>query len=401
MPALYVADGHHRSAAATRIKVKRDARAPGRTGDEEDNFFLAVIFPHSQMKILPYNRVVRDLNGLEPAAFLARVGETFAVRPDGREGAGREPGVRHVPRRPLVRPRGQARQRSTRPIPSPRSTSPSCSANLLAPVLGIADPRTDKRIDFVGGIRGTAELEKKVAGGSFRRRLLPPPHDHRAALRRGRRRQDHAAQVDLVRAQAQGRPGRPHDRRMSRPIPAALVARVREEAGAFFRGARGSHDGDHTERVRRLCLRIGRKEKADLGVLELAALLHDIGRGEEDRSARPGLPRPERRAAWPRRSSSGCGCDAGHGPGRRPLHPDPPLPPGRRAADARGPRPLRRRQARLDRRRRASAGPSSSPARSGPGSTTRTSTSRRRSPTPARTRPTGSTWSSSAGSRTG
>ncbi|MBP1661265.1 MAG: hypothetical protein H6P95_2457, partial [Candidatus Aminicenantes bacterium] len=82
LPNLYVADGHHRSAAATRIKVKRDRERAGRTGREEDNFFLAVIFPDSQMKILPYNRVVRDLNGLDPAAFLARVGEKFSVRPD-------------------------------------------------------------------------------------------------------------------------------------------------------------------------------------------------------------------------------------------------------------------------------------------------------------------------------
>jgi len=71
---------------------------------------------------------------------------------------------------------------------------------------------------------------------------------------------------------------------MTPSVAPALLSRVREEAGAFFRSARGSHDGDHTERVRRLCLRIGRKEKADLGVLELAALLHDIGRAEEDRS---------------------------------------------------------------------------------------------------------------------
>jgi uncharacterized protein len=71
---------------------------------------------------------------------------------------------------------------------------------------------------------------------------------------------------------------------MSPAIPPALVARVREEAGAFFRSARGSHDWDHTERVYRLCLRIGRREKADLGVLKLAALLHDIGREEEDRT---------------------------------------------------------------------------------------------------------------------
>jgi uncharacterized protein (DUF1015 family) len=73
LPCLYVADGHHRSAAATRIKVRRDRDRPDRTGNEEDNFFLAVIFPHSQMKILPYNRVVRDLNGLDPAAFLSRI----------------------------------------------------------------------------------------------------------------------------------------------------------------------------------------------------------------------------------------------------------------------------------------------------------------------------------------
>jgi uncharacterized protein len=71
---------------------------------------------------------------------------------------------------------------------------------------------------------------------------------------------------------------------MTHPVSPALVSRIREEAEAFFRSARGSHDWDHTERVRRLCLRIGRKEKADPGVLEIAALLHDIGRAEEDRS---------------------------------------------------------------------------------------------------------------------
>ncbi len=71
---------------------------------------------------------------------------------------------------------------------------------------------------------------------------------------------------------------------MTSPITVALVSRIKEEARAFFRNARGSHDWDHTERVHRLCLRIGRKEKADLRILELAALLHDVGRGEEDRS---------------------------------------------------------------------------------------------------------------------
>ena len=164
---LYVADGHHRSAAATRIKVKRDRERPGRTGREEDNFFLAVIFPHSQMKILPYNRVVRDLNGLEPADFLAKVGEKFTVKPDG-------------PKAP-VKSREYAMFLEGRWYglePGPGTFDPAdpigsldvsiLQTNLLAPILGIADPRTDKRIDFVGGIRGTGELEKKVLSGQFR-----------------------------------------------------------------------------------------------------------------------------------------------------------------------------------------------------------------------------------------
>lgn len=164
LPALYVADGHHRSAAATRIKVKRDAERTGRTGDEEDNFFLAVIFPHSQMKILAYNRVVRDLNGLEPAAFLARVGESFAVRPGG-------PKVPAQSRDFAMLLDGVWYALETKPgafDPADPIESLDVSIlqrNLLAPVLGIADPRTDKRIDFVGGIRGTDGLEKKLAGG--------------------------------------------------------------------------------------------------------------------------------------------------------------------------------------------------------------------------------------------
>jgi uncharacterized protein (DUF1015 family) len=166
LPALYVADGHHRSAAATRIKVKRDSERPGRTGREEDNFFLAVIFPHSQMKILPYNRVVRDLNGLDGPAFLDKVAGSFVVRPDApaaparsREFAmfleGRWYGL-------------QARPGMFDPGDPVASLDVSIlQTNLLAPVLGIAEPRTDKRIDFVGGIRGTDELEKKVRSGRF------------------------------------------------------------------------------------------------------------------------------------------------------------------------------------------------------------------------------------------
>jgi uncharacterized protein (DUF1015 family) len=167
IPNLYVADGHHRSAAATRIKVRRDRERPGRTGEEEDNFFLAVIFPHSQMKILPYNRVVRDLNGLEPMAFLDRVGETFVVRPD-------RPPVPARSRDYAMFLEGrwyglEARPGTFDPADPIGSLDVSIlQTNLLAPILGIADPRTDKRIDFVGGIRGPAELERKVRGGGFR-----------------------------------------------------------------------------------------------------------------------------------------------------------------------------------------------------------------------------------------
>jgi uncharacterized protein (DUF1015 family) len=167
LDALYVADGHHRSAAATRIKVKRDRERPGRSGREEDNFFLAVIFPHSQMKILPYNRVVHDLNGLDAAAFLARVGETFDVRPGGPKAPGRS-------RTYAMFLDGlwyglEAKPGTFDPADAIGSLDVSIlQNNLLAPVLGIADPRTDKRIDFVGGIRGPDELERRVRSGQFR-----------------------------------------------------------------------------------------------------------------------------------------------------------------------------------------------------------------------------------------
>ena len=167
LPCLYVADGHHRSAAATRIKQKRDKERPGRTGREDDNFFLTVIFPHNQMKILAYNRVVKDLHGLEPGAFLKRVGEKFDVREEGRA----------VPLKSkefcmFLDGRWRALEARTGTYdPGDPIGSLDVSilqTNLLAPVLGIADPRTDKRIDFVGGIRGTGELEKRVRSGAFK-----------------------------------------------------------------------------------------------------------------------------------------------------------------------------------------------------------------------------------------
>jgi len=166
LPALYVADGHHRSAAATRIKVKRDRERAGRTGREEDNFFLAVLFPDTQMKILPYNRVVRDLNGLDAAAFLAKVGEKFVVRPDGPKAPTRS---RDYAMFLGGRWHGLEAKAGTYDPDDPIGSLDVSilQTNLLGPVLGIADPRTDKRIDFVGGIRGTGELETKVLSGRF------------------------------------------------------------------------------------------------------------------------------------------------------------------------------------------------------------------------------------------
>jgi uncharacterized protein (DUF1015 family) len=166
MAALYVADGHHRSAAGSRVgNARREANAD-HTGGESYNFFLTVIFPHDQMRILDYNRVIRDLNGLDEAAFLERVGERFEVQPST------EP-VR--PSRPAefgmyLGGRWYRLQLDDAKIPDDPVASLDVSLladNLIEPVLGISDPRRDERIDFVGGIRGLAELEKRVDSGEW------------------------------------------------------------------------------------------------------------------------------------------------------------------------------------------------------------------------------------------
>jgi len=163
---LYVADGHHRSAAATRIKAQRQEANPKHSGDEEYNFFLAVIFPDNQMKILPYNRLVKDLNGMERADFLARVSERFSCRESKEK-------VPVKPQEFAMYLGGKWYRLAAKPGTFDKADSIASldvsilQANLLAPILGIQDPRTDKRIDFVGGIRGTGELEKKVDSGSF------------------------------------------------------------------------------------------------------------------------------------------------------------------------------------------------------------------------------------------
>lgn len=163
---LYVADGHHRSAAASRVKLKRQRENPAHTGKEEYNFFLAVIFPHDQTKILPYNRLVKDLNGLSLEAFFGRVDNFFSRRLT-------ENAKPQKPKEFCLFINGKWHQLEPKPgTYDPQDPIDSLDVsilqkNLLAPILGIEDPRTDKRIDFVGGIRGTAELERRVQNGEF------------------------------------------------------------------------------------------------------------------------------------------------------------------------------------------------------------------------------------------
>jgi uncharacterized protein (DUF1015 family) len=164
VPALYVADGHHRTAAAARTGVALREKSAARTGKEPFEYFMAVVFPHDQLQIMDYNRVVKDLNGLAPEAFLARVAEKFDVaeapgpKPERKTTFGMYLGGKwyRLTAKPGTFPQGD---------PVKGLDVSVLQDNLLAPVLGIADPRTDKRIDFVGGIRGTQELERRVKAG--------------------------------------------------------------------------------------------------------------------------------------------------------------------------------------------------------------------------------------------
>jgi uncharacterized protein (DUF1015 family) len=164
VPSLYVADGHHRTAAAARHGQMMRRRNASPRGDEPYERFMAVVFPHDQLRILDYNRVVKDLNGLTPGQFLAMVEERFTLRPAD---SPRPP----TPRTFSMLLDGHWHHLGARPGTYPENDPVKgldvsiLQDNLLAPVLGVADPRTDKRIDFVGGIRGTGELEKRCREG--------------------------------------------------------------------------------------------------------------------------------------------------------------------------------------------------------------------------------------------
>ena len=159
IPYLYIADGHHRSAAAGRIfQSRQGAGASAR--------FLTVIFPHNQMQILPYNRVLKDLNGLTPAALLERLSKVFAINTPGQP----KPTGKHELGFYF---QGQWHTLTFHPEltathdPIEKLDVTLLQKNVLAPLFNIADPRTSTRINFVGGIRGTAELEKLVDSGEY------------------------------------------------------------------------------------------------------------------------------------------------------------------------------------------------------------------------------------------
>ncbi len=161
VPLAYIADGHHRAASGWRAAQKLRKENPNHTGTEEYNWFLAVLFPASQLRILPYNRCVADLNGFDTAAFLKRVGEVFTLTKSGRA----EPAS---PRQVQMYLAGEWYTLAWPPFeagPVERLDVSVLQTRLLAPILGIDDPRTSQRIGFVGGIRGTGELVKRVDSG--------------------------------------------------------------------------------------------------------------------------------------------------------------------------------------------------------------------------------------------
>ena len=166
VPALYVADGHHRTAAAARVGQMRKEDNSGHTGEEEYNFFMAVLFPDDQLKIFDYNRVVRDLNGLSQESFLSAIKQSFEISAIDGELAPTEKGTfsmylggvwYHL----------KANKEKLTSSPKEGLDVTYLSDEVLEPILGISDLRNDLRIDFVGGIRGLGELERRVDSGEM------------------------------------------------------------------------------------------------------------------------------------------------------------------------------------------------------------------------------------------
>jgi uncharacterized protein (DUF1015 family) len=176
VPALYVADGHHRSAAGTRVGQKRRKANPAHTGKEPYNFFLSVIFPHDEMQILAYNRVVKDLGGRSPGAFREALSEWFEIEeiPQTTDPTPQKPhefGLYVGGQWYRLQAKAKAYD-ETDPVGSLDVSI--LQEKVLAPILGIENPRTDQRVDFVGGIRGVGELEKRCRQGWAAAFLLYP-----------------------------------------------------------------------------------------------------------------------------------------------------------------------------------------------------------------------------------
>lgn len=163
IPYTYIADGHHRAASAVKVALKRREEHPDYTGEEEFNYFLSILFPDDELQIMSYNRVVRDLNGLDETEFLDQVRKNFEIEKTEKTSS-------MIPARKgeiFMYLNGDWHLLKARP--AIRTDDPVKGLDvsllqdyLLAPVLGIGDPRTDKRIEFIGGIRGTEELARRV-----------------------------------------------------------------------------------------------------------------------------------------------------------------------------------------------------------------------------------------------
>lgn len=174
MDSLYIADGHHRCASAVRVGVNRREQAETYTGAEEFNYFLSVLFPAEELEIMDYNRVVFDRNDLSPEGLVEKISAAFTVEEKGE--ASFAPPARHTFGMYLS---GKWYLLTARPGTFPENDVVESldvsilQNNLLAPILGIRDPRTDKRIDFVGGIRGYAELERRAGSGGVAFAMYP------------------------------------------------------------------------------------------------------------------------------------------------------------------------------------------------------------------------------------
>lgn len=168
IPAFYVADGHHRTAAAARVGEEKKNNNPNHTGEEEYNYFMAVVFPESHLKIIDYNRVVKDLNGMSEAEFIEKLGEDFIVEKKGAEiytPSGLHNFSMYIGGEWYSLQAKEGTYDDSDPIGVLDVTV--CSNLVFDKLLDIKDLRTSKRIDFVGGIRGLGELKKRVDSGEM------------------------------------------------------------------------------------------------------------------------------------------------------------------------------------------------------------------------------------------